>query len=312
MRIILTSYYSKWRSKDSIRNHYLLSIFIHFLILLSISETNVRPFRNIKNNTRNSVKITYSPKLTKKLILKSTKPPVKISSDQKRKTRVNKKANFDNLISQSKYNDYLPGPEQAFIPDYGIKKNEGHSLGTGRGAHFGAEFLVESFDVPLIIRQLQSAGVAIGKVTRGRNGDLIANYVQGQPVLRAILFEAMRDKRNHQPLNRILNESGFKSLRFKLCIKTSDQANIGHVTKIEITGNLITITRFFSKSKKKNISIGFMGSPPTGTNEPILSSVFIPVPDEEAERAIRRDKTKLRRLRRSPANTAPIKNRKLY
>lgn len=209
---------------------------------------------------------------------------------------------------RSTYRDLLPGPEKAFDQNFGKQTQAGNSLGTGKGSSLGIDHLVGRFNIPLFIRQHHSKGKAIAKILRKKSGEIFIEYVQGLPIIRSVLFEALRKMKNRRALIELLDQSDFEEIRFSLSFKTSKEANNGHVIKVSTAENQINITVFFSESSKENVSIGFMGGSATGEPESVMISLMIPLPDEEAKRAIRRDKSILRRLRGSPANFAPIRN----
>lgn len=189
----------------------------------------------------------------------------------------------------------------ALLPGAGHQysyESDGPGSGEPGGAH-GRSFIPTDLritgdqisgrlDIPLVFRKKNGTSKAVAKIVRTSETAFMFEYVDGDPYMRAVLFEGLRAKDGQEQVFRL-----FKSM-------SSDEVlvvlNLNVVQGGNVTGE--TIEDFAVDGYKLVISkTTILGR----------SSGFF-LPDEEAKRAERRDASHLERLKTSPAFFAPIRN----
>jgi hypothetical protein len=207
-----------------------------------------------------------------------------------------------------RYADFFPGAESAFKGTVVVP--QGNPYVANVATQQAGDILVDAFDIPLFMRQNQVAGKAFAKIARHKDRSLTAIFIDGNPVLRAVLYEALLDQRNRATVHRFFDGFGQQVITIRLRFKTTNRGGHSHNTQVSYTESGVSIIRYFSKGNP-DLEMGQAGTSPTGDPAVVIPITGIPLPDEEAKRAIRRDRTILKRLRMSPAHIAPIRNRPL-
>ena len=119
-----------------------------------------------------------------------------------------------------------------------------------------------------------------------------------------MVFETLKDKKAQRIIDEAFKVLGKKSiiLGLKYIVEQGLSASNEEQIQVVVRDERMTITRI----RWNEDPHGYV----PGRGDPHIPKLKgIPLPDEEAKRAIRRDKTALKRLRLSPAYLAPIKNR---
>ena len=189
------------------------------------------------------------------------------------------------------YKDFFPGPtwpsgsvvgnstRSPTIVSSETKKISGHLEG--------------QLDIPLVFRENTATSKAVAKFNRTEDGTWIFEYIDGEPVLRAVVFQAFKNKKN---LDKIIDLSAeLKSNEIIFVLEQITKPALNGMKHFEdgmtFSGTRIIYTRM--------IFTGHDGS--SG----------MPLPDKEAKRAKMRDQVALKRLMDSPAYHSPIRNRKI-
>lgn len=193
----------------------------------------------------------------------------------------------------ARYEDYLPGA--AWHGGEGESETGDGAPGGGGGAMppgLKAETDVFSgkLDVPLVFRAKTASAKAVAKIVRGSDGKYLFEYVDGEPVLRAVLFEAMRSKDGFAQLLRLMAQLETAELVVVLRQEVVQGGGFTGETfeNYAIEGTKLTIAKTH-----------VLGVPHGG----------ISLPDAEAERAVARDAAHFERLKSSPAYQGPVRNR---
>ncbi len=148
-------------------------------------------------------------------------------------------------------------------------------------------------DIPLVYRENNSSSKAVAKFRRAADGAWMFEYIDGEPVLRAVVFQAFQNKGN---LEKIIELS--KELKTNEIVFVLEQ-----ITKPAING----LKQFEDNMTFSGIRIIYTRMIFSGHD----GSSGIPLPDPEAARAKLRDRVALKRLMDNPAYHSPIRNRKI-
>jgi hypothetical protein len=158
------------------------------------------------------------------------------------------------------------------------------------------EELSGKLDIPLFFRMQAGDSKAVAKIARDAAGTLRFAYIEGTPLLRAVVYDALRTAANRALLAEWLDRMRTNEvvISFRLhAIKTSRPPSREEET-LRFTEGRVVIERTM---------LIFEGGGAGGLS--------IPLPDEEADRAKLRDRIHLDRLLGSPAYQAPIRDRLL-
>lgn len=150
-------------------------------------------------------------------------------------------------------------------------------------------------DIPLVYREQTPKSRAVAKFRRNSDGRWYFDYIDGDPILRAVLFEAFQRRDNLQKIDQLATELKRTEILFVL----------QQTTKPALNG-----------WKQFSDDIGYeQGGAKVVYSRTILTghdgSSGIILPDEEAKRAIRRDNVAFMRLMNSPAYLSRIRNRRI-
>jgi len=193
------------------------------------------------------------------------------------------------------YQDLLPGAD--YVP---AGKSGGAPLGysaptTAQG--IVADEVLGKLDIPLVFRSAGAEVKAIAKIIlrpAAQAGWSFA-FVDGDPVLRAVLYEALRE-----PANRRLVADLFHRLRDTEVLIVLHQYTVvttspgqSYQEAFVLSGNKLTVER--------TLFVG-AGGPGGG-------GLSLTLPDKEADRAKMRDRVHLEQLETSPAYISPIRDR---
>ncbi len=193
----------------------------------------------------------------------------------------------------TRYEDFLPGAAW-HGGEGGDEFGDGAPGGGGGAMPPGLKAETDVFsgklDVPLVFRAKTATAKAVAKIVRGPDGKYLFEYVDGEPVLRAVLFEAMR------------SQDGFKQiLRLMAQLETAELVVVLRQEVVQgggFTGE--TFENYAIEGTKLTIAkTHVLGVPHRGFS----------LPDAEAERAVARDAAQFERLKSSPAYQGPVRNR---
>lgn len=194
-----------------------------------------------------------------------------------------------------RYGDLFPGAVEQ------IDKGEsGHGDGAGPAsthAQIAAEQLAGKVDVPLIYRQKNPEAKAVAMLKRRPQGDWLFASVDGDPHLRAVLYESLSEPRNEGAVQDLFARVGPQVTI--VLLQRAINGRGGASETIQLRGARLTIEKRFTGT---GVS---MAAPADG----VSALMSMTIPDEEAERARRRDRSALAALERSPAYHSPIRNR---
>ena len=226
------------------------------------------------------------------LAMPTTKPTVKSAIENINSARPDE-GDQDSLPSAapSTYKDLFPGPTWPSGSVVGsstrtvtpvsseTKKLSGHLEG--------------QLDIPLLFREKSANSKAVAKFRRTGERNWTFEYIDGEPVLRAIIFQAFKNKKNLDKITALSFELKSNEIIFVLEQVTKPALNgmKQFEDRMTFSGTRITYTRM--------ILIGDDGTR------------GMPLPDEEAKRAKMRDEVALKRLMDSPAYHSPIRNRNI-
>lgn len=193
------------------------------------------------------------------------------------------------------YESFLPGPGYQF-------HDEGSEVG-GPGTQEARTVAVEvggRLDIPLFFRSKNPNAKATAKLIRVKDGPWMFAYVDGNPVLRAVLYEALREAANVSSVENLMSELKTNELLVSLR-QRSVLSDSGRATDddIRLEGNKLIVEHVV------------YGSVPASGVEKAASYLSLALPDAEADRARLRDRMQLARLETSAAFIAPIRNRRL-
>jgi hypothetical protein len=196
------------------------------------------------------------------------------------------------------YESLLPKSGELGMPEIG---NASIERTTPRQTS-GAVELSDVFDVPLSYREEHYGSRAVAKIVASKANAFGWRFesVDGDPLLRAVLFESLRDERNRRRVPGLIDLLGMKEVLVVLSVELVDVDDPAHTKADTITLEAHTvrvIRRVF------NTPIGIKPDPITWTH------AGVPVPDEDSRKAIRRDRSRTARFETSPAYVGPIRDR---
>ncbi len=154
-------------------------------------------------------------------------------------------------------------------------------------------------DIPLFFRDQGDDASATAKIEfkeESPTGWWFA-YISGDPLLRAVLYEALRDPANATAVADLFRELKSKEVLISLRQRTVRQPDPHErfSEAVRLEGSKLVVERTLYRAPPL----------PDGSG----GGLSIPLPDEEAKRAIRRDKARLDRFTRSPAYMSPLRER---
>lgn len=192
--------------------------------------------------------------------------------------------------------DLFPGPEAAFAPE----APEGKGALPSQAARTVAAEVVGKIDIPLFYRTKNPDAKASAKLVTGPDGLWLFAYVDGDPHLRAVLFESLRIQESRESVADLVRLAGGElliTLRQR-SVATPDPVRRQREDVIFRDGRL-AIERWV-----------YTGAGPKAFEKGEGTWMSMPLPDEEARRAKRRDEMHLRRLTTSPAFASPLRYRR--
>ncbi len=219
--------------------------------------------------------------------MRPTKPDLKnadpATTDEEKNTRA--------TSSSSTYKDFFPGPTWPAGSVVGNSNRAATQVSSETKKITG--HLEGQLDIPLIFRENTAISKAVAKFRKDQDGRWSFEYIDGEAVLRAVVYQAFRNRKNMEKIEALADELKTNELIFILEQQTKPALNgmKQFADQMSYSGNRIIYTRMIF----------------TGDD----GSQGIPLPDEEAKRAKRRDKAALLRLMDSPAYHSPIRNRKI-
>ncbi len=191
----------------------------------------------------------------------------------------------------SRLEDLLPGGTYQF-------SSEGARAGAAPGAavhnaiptalRITSDQISGKLDVPLVFRKKNGASKAVAKVVKKPGDTFVFEYIDGDPYMRAVLFEALRDGDGRAQVLRLF--ASMRSAEIVIVLKQTvvqGGAPTGETFEdFAVDGYKLTI----SKTTVLGMTSGMM------------------LPDADAEKAKRRDEGHLDRIKTSPAFISPIRN----
>ena len=151
-----------------------------------------------------------------------------------------------------------------------------------------ADQISGKLDIPLIFRQKNGVSKAVAKLVKTADTAFLFAYVDGDPYMRAVLFEALRAPEARDQVLRL-----FAALASREVLVVLNQTVVqgGAPTgetfeNFAVSGTKLTI----SKTTVLGLTSGVM------------------LPDADAEKAKRRDATHLEQIKMSPAFISPLRN----
>lgn len=195
------------------------------------------------------------------------------------------------------YEDLFPGPAW---PAGTVTVQRGSGDGDARrgpppstAAQKIAGHLSGQLDIPLIFRENTAQSRATAKFRRKNDGAWYFEYIDGEPVLRAVLYEAFHQQKNLVKIDELASLMKKHEIIFVLEQRTKPALNGWE--------------QFSDAISYEGIKIIYNRTIFTGSD----GSSGIALPDKEAERAVMRDQVALKRLMASPAYISPIRGRKI-
>jgi hypothetical protein len=210
-------------------------------------------------------------------------------SSQPRKARTGAAAKVQPQTKKPRtaYEGFLPGPDHRFATD-----TDGEA-GIQAPFNAAAEPAVQEFgskiDIPLFFRQNSRSAKAFAKILRRADQSLLLEFVDGEPLLRAVLFEALLEPEAVAAIYDLMAQlPRGDELLISLRQKTVAARGAGdrHESNVTLNGKKLVIEKILYQTGAAPISL----------------------PDKEAERAKARDKGHLDRLTQSRAFFSPIRN----
>jgi hypothetical protein len=176
-------------------------------------------------------------------------------------------------------------------------------LGTAASAvQAASEELMGHLDIPLVARKRDVAAKASAKLRRASPSSWVFEYVDGDPLLRAVLFEALRIEPNKATVQGLFAQMRTRELLVYLRFSTRLAPGAGELMQEDtrIQRGRIDIV--------KVLLVGPSGSGESGGGDG-SALLSLSLPDSEAKRARLRDRAELDRLMLSPAYFSPIRER---
>ena len=223
---------------------------------------------------------------TKSLPVKPTTPNAIVSDDD------DEEKDEETTEAPSSYKDLFPGPTW---PSGSVSVGGSSRTPTQVSSETKklTGHLEGQLDIPLVFRENTATSKAVAKFRREEDGSWLFEYIDGEPVLRAVVFQAFKNKSNLDKISALSDELKSREIIFVLEQLTKPAMNgmKQFEDRMIFSGTRIIYTRM--------IFTGHDGS--SG----------IALPDKEAKRAKLRDQVALKRLMDSPAYHSPIRNRKI-
>lgn len=152
-----------------------------------------------------------------------------------------------------------------------------------------------NLDIPLVLRRQLPRGVATMRI-KIENDQVTILKLQGQPFLRAVLFEGLSGNLNSQQWRSIF--SSFHRREMTVILKYSQVYQPDASREFSQTVEAYRGKLMISIQRNRGVSLGSSGG--------------IPLPDKHAELAKQRDRMHLKRLRESPAYDSLMTGEILY
>jgi hypothetical protein len=193
------------------------------------------------------------------------------------------------------YEQFFPGPTwpagTVTVQPGGGDGRRGPPPSTGTqkiAAHLSGQL-----DIPLVFRENTARSRAVAKFRKKPDGFWYFEYIDGEPVLRAVLFQAFQQQVNLDKIDQLATEMKKNELLFVL----------EQLTKPALDG----WEQFSDQITYEDSKITYSRTIFTGND----GSSGIALPDKEAERAVMRDQVALKRLMMSPAYISRVRNRRI-
>jgi len=171
-----------------------------------------------------------------------------------------------------------------------------------------ADELAGKLDIPLLFRANSKRARAMAKLARHPEQPAGFRFesVDGEPLLRAVLFESLR-----QPANRAFVLSLFEQLQSSEVLISLRQRTVlsldargRFADAVTVASNKVIVERTIYDQPAGAVPPGLVPLPiPHGI------ALGIALPDKAADKAKMRDRVRLERLTASPAYQAPLRNR---
>jgi hypothetical protein len=199
------------------------------------------------------------------------------------------------LPSSPRYEELFPAPGSATGLE-GEPAEADRPKPVDQGLLTATEELSGKLDIPLFFRAQAGDSKAVAKIARDASGALRFAYVEGTPLLRAVVYDALRTAANRALVAEWLDRMRTDEvvISFRLHAKKVSRPPTREEETLRFTRGRVIIERTM---------LIYEGGGASGLS--------ISLPDEEADRAKLRDRIHLDRLLTSPAYHAPIRDRPL-
>ena len=164
------------------------------------------------------------------------------------------------------------------------------------------------FDIPLAYRDTGTSAKAIALLMHRVDKSWYFESVDGDPVLRAVLFEGLRQPNNQRLVLDLFHDLGSHEITITLHQRTEQKTGIGrsYLDTYHIDGHKLVIERIRYVDRMRATVTDPTGIASLGVG---IIALNIPLPDREAERARERDHGARAKLEESPAFHGAIRDR---
>ena len=164
------------------------------------------------------------------------------------------------------------------------------------------------FDIPLTYRNTDTSAKAIAVLMRRADSTWYFESIDGDPVLRAVLFEGLRTPHNQGLVLALFQDLGSHEITITLHQRTEQKTGIGssYLDTYHIDGHKLVIERIRYVDRMRATVTDPTGIASLGVG---IIPLNIPLPDREAERARERDHGARAKLEESPAFHGAIRDR---
>ena len=190
------------------------------------------------------------------------------------------------------YSDLLPtGAWQAEQMDKDAAPVAGVNVGVAPAARAAIDEFSSRLDIPLFSRTKGGKSRAVAKILLQPDKTFMLDYLDGDPLLRACLYAALIKPANLEVLRRMMAVEAKTEFVISFTHEESSAVNLSrYLDDFRLADGRLSISRT--------------------TYQPMPTS-GMPLPDEDARRAIARDKASLDRLKELPAYQSPLRHRLL-
>lgn len=282
-----------------------LSFALHFALfrfLGSLSYDSNSKIAARQSLSKVAIHIAHTTKLRQAEPRKFAKTP-QVHAEQPMQKQATKNHKGESIAAQkpsiSGYETLLPGPDWQSSTDIN-EGNDPRDLRRGSPQAIKAATLIQGrFYIPLTWRKSTDDGHAFGKLTRRSENEIVINFIDGDPMSRAVLFEGLRAPDVWPGLLDLFAALETKELLFSL----------SYVRKLSLTGK--SAHDFSVKVRGIKISIAdtlFQEGGPSGEASQPKMGIGTTLPDALAERSMQHDASDADKLRRSIAYNAPVRD----